>query len=412
MKYGLIGEHLGHSFSKLVHGELADYDYDLCEIKPEKLNEFLENKDFLGINVTIPYKEKVIPKLDTIDDAAVAIGAVNTIVNRAGKLSGYNTDFYGMSELIKHAGVEVKNKKAAILGSGGTSKTAFAVLNALGAREMLRVSRSAKDGAITYDDLYAEHRDIEIIINTTPSGMYPNNDDAPIVLSRFEKLCGVIDAIYNPLRTKLILSAKERGIAAEGGLYMLIAQAVRASEIFLGVTYPDGMTESVYDRMIRDKENIVLIGMPASGKSTVGAILAKELCRELIDTDALIVEREGMAISDIFAKHGEAYFRDVEAEVVREASKTGGKIISTGGGAILRRDSVRALSENGRIYFIDRPLSALVPTDSRPLSSDRTSIEKRYHERYDIYKASCDVIIDADCDAMNVAKKITENFKK
>lgn len=412
MKYGCIGEHLKHSFSKEIHNALADYEYEIREIERENLSSFAEKKDFLAINVTIPYKELIMPHMYYIDGHARSIGAVNTVVNRGGLLYGYNTDFYGMSMLIRHAGVEIEGKKVVILGTGGTSKTSLAVAEALGARKIIRVSRTAREDAISYEELYIHHTDADVIINTTPSGMFPNIFDAPVDISKFPTLSGVIDAVYNPLRTPLILAAKERGIAAEGGLYMLVAQAVRASEIFIDTKYDESETERVYEKIKREKENVVLVGMPASGKSTVGALLAKELSRPLIDTDKLVEEHAGMAIPEIFEKFGESRFRELESEALREASLKTGAIIATGGGAVLRSDNVAALRENGRIYFIDRPLSALIPTDDRPLSKTREAITARYNERYGIYSAVADVKIDAACDACGVAKRIIGDFNR
>ena len=406
MEYGLIGEKLGHSYSKEIHAYLANYDYELCEVGREEIDSFLKARNFKAINVTIPYKQTVIPYLHYVDEGAMAIGAVNTVVNRDGKLYGYNTDFFGMCALIEKIGVSLEGKKVIILGTGGTSKTAAAVARHLGAKEILRVSRSEGDDTVTYEKLYKEHIDAEYIINTTPVGMYPNTDGAPVDITKFEKLTGVCDAIYNPLRTELIVRARERGIAAEGGLYMLVAQAVRAAEIFIDTKFELDKISEIYDILKGRKENIVLIGMPASGKSTVGSLLAERLSRKFIDTDELIVERAGMEIPEIFSKHGEGYFRDLESEVISDVSKDTSLIIATGGGAILREENVRRLKKNGRLVFIDRPLDKLVPTDSRPLSSDRESITKRYNERYGIYSSVCDVHIDADTTAEEVAERI------
>ncbi len=417
MKYGCIGEHLKHSFSKEIHNSLADYDYEIREVEREALDVFLTERDFLAINVTIPYKELVIPHLYYTDEAAREIGAVNTVVNRDGRLYGYNTDFYGMNRLISHAGVKLEGKKVAILGTGGTSKTAAAVCRSLNAAEVLVVSRSKRetDGGfhcVDYSELYDSHSDTEVIINTTPVGMFPNIFSSPVDITKFPSLSGVIDAVYNPLRTPLISAARERGIPSEGGLYMLVAQAVRASEIFLGKTYKEEECGRVYKKLLSEKENIVLIGMPASGKSTVGRILAERLGRELIDTDEMIISETRMPISDIFSRFGEGHFRDLETEAVKKAAALTGRIIATGGGAILRRENTAALKENGRVCFIDRPLSSLIPTEDRPLSRDRASIEKRYSERIGIYRGSADVIIDADCTAERVADRILENFTK
>ena len=410
--YGCIGERLKHSFSKEIHNALADYDYRIIEVEREGLGEFASAADFAAINVTIPYKEMIMPYLYSIDGHAESIGAVNTVVNRDGKLYGYNTDFYGMSRLLLHAKVSVAGKKVLILGTGGTSKTAYAVVRAEGAREVVRVSRTGREDAVTYEEMYERHTDAQIVINTTPAGMFPSIFDKAIELDRFPSLVGVIDAVYNPLRTPMILEAKRRGIAAEGGLYMLVAQAVRASEIFIDTKYDERECERVYKRIVSEKENIVLIGMPASGKSTVGKILAKTLGRRVIDTDKLIAERAGKDIPTIFREDGEAKFRELEAEVIREVASETGVIIATGGGAVLRSENTDALRENGRIYFIDRPLERLMPTDNRPLSSTKEDIEKRYHERYKIYTEAADVRVWANCFPKAVAEKIMKDFKK
>ena len=405
MKYGLIGEKLGHSFSAEIHAHLGDYEYNLTEIPCEALDAFMTERDFLGINVTIPYKERVIPHLDYIDEAAKKIGAVNTVVNRGGRLYGYNTDFYGMSALIKHAGVTLAGRKVAILGTGGTSKTARSVAESQGAAKIITVSRRGGE-SVSYEALYSEHSDCEVIINTTPVGMFPSAFDKPVDPSRFPILTGVIDAVYNPVRTPLVRSAKALGIPAEGGLYMLVGQAVRASEIFLDMKYEDGRIDDIYTLLCRKKENIVLTGMPASGKSTVGAIIAKKLGRELIDTDAMVVSSTGMEIAEIFKKRGEAEFRRLETEAIRTASLKSSVVIATGGGAVLKKENIDALSANGRIYFIDRPPEALIPTDTRPLSSTREAIFQRYKERYPIYLSTADVQISADIPPECVAEKI------
>ncbi len=410
MEYGLIGEKLGHSFSKEIHSALADYEYELLELDKCELESFMRSGSFKAINVTIPYKEAVIPYLYSIDEAASAIGAVNTVVNESGKLYGYNTDFYGMCALIRHAGIDVKRKKLAILGSGGTSKTARAVAEHLGAQEIVRVSRTASDGAVNYEELYKNHLDTQIIINTTPVGMFPKLHSAPPAdISRFPELVGVIDAVYNPLRTELVLSARERGIPSEGGLYMLAAQGVRASEIFTGRKYDEDECERVYDGMVREKENIVLIGMPASGKSTVGRILSSECGLPFLDTDSIITERIGMSISEYFSRFGEGAFRDIESEVIRELSGKTSCVIATGGGAVLRDENVTNLKKNGRLFFIDRPPEKLVPTSDRPLSQDRAAIEKRYKERYSIYMKAADARIPAECSAETVAERIRKS---
>ena len=411
MKYGCIGEHLAHSFSREIHALIADYEYELLELSPNEVEPFMRAADFEAINVTIPYKETVIPFLDELDEGAKLIGAVNTVVKRDGALYGYNTDFYGMKALARRAGIVLCGKKVLILGTGGTSRTARAVAMSEGAKECIVVSRKTSSGTVSYADAVKKHKDAQIIINTTPVGMFPKIFGKPIELKGFHSLEGVIDAVYNPLRTPLIMKAREMGVPSEGGLYMLVAQAVRASEIFTDTRYPEGTVKAVYEKILRSKENIVLIGMPSSGKTTVGNILREKLGRILIDTDEVIVKNAGVSIPELFKEHGEAYFRDLESEAVKSTSDKTCSVIATGGGAVLRYENIRALMENGRIFFIDRPLSKLIPTGDRPLSSTVEAVKKRYSERYELYKSSCDVVIDADCTPDEVAEKICEEMK-
>lgn len=411
MQYGLIGQKLGHSFSKEIHEMLKSNPYTLIELEPEELDAFFKAKNFSAINVTIPYKTAVIPYLSHIDERAKEIGAVNTIVERDGELWGYNTDFYGLCALIKYAKITLQNKKVAILGTGGTSKTALAVANFLGAKEILLVSRREENGVITYQELTEAHTDVEVLINTTPVGMYPNTEAAPVDISRFSNLSGVIDAIYNPLRTQLVLDAKRRGIPAEGGLYMLVAQAVRASELFLGCTYEPDTAERIYLELFKNTENIVLSGMPGAGKSTVGKLLASQMERTFFDLDEEIVRASGRTIPEIFATDGEPAFRELETRVLREVlANQKGIVIATGGGAVLKDENIDLLHRNGKIYFIDRPLGELLPTEDRPLASSKEDICKRYEERYERYCATADYRIDADATAGEVAHRIRKEF--
>lgn len=412
MKYGLIGEHLKHSYSCEIHAQIADYEYELHEIPPSGLGGFLKKREFNAINVTIPYKQDVIPYLDEISDTAKRIGAVNTIVNRNGRLYGDNTDFAGMLALAKHIGVDMKGRKVLILGTGGASKTGHALAEYMGAQSVFYVSRSGKDGSITYEQAVTEHSDAQIIINATPVGMFPKQDGRPIDISAFPKLEGVIDAIYNPLRTKLIIDAQERGIPAEGGLYMLSAQAVHASAVFRNIPLDESLVDKAFKSVKNDKQSIVLIGMPSSGKTTVGRILAEKCGKQLADTDEYIVRRIGMPISDFFAKHGEAEFRKIEKETVAELSATGGRIIATGGGAVLDAENVRALKQNGVLVFLDRRPENLIATDDRPLASRRSALEKLYAERYDIYCAAAEMHIDANTTPEAEADAILKELAK
>lgn len=412
MKYGLIGEHLTHSYSCEIHAQIADYEYELHELAPSELGGFLTKREFNAINVTIPYKQDVIPYLDGISDTAKRIGAVNTIVNRGGKLYGDNTDFAGMLALAKHIGVDMKGKKVLILGTGGASKTGHALAEYMGAESVYYVSRSGKNGSITYEQAVSEHSDAQVIINATPVGMFPKQGGRPIDISAFPKLEGVLDAIYNPLRTNLILDAQERGIPAEGGLYMLSAQAVHAAAVFQDIPLDESLVDKAFKSVKNDKQNIVLIGMPSSGKTTVGRILAEKCGKELADTDEYIVKKIGMPIADFFAKHGEAEFRKIEKETVAGLASTGGKIIATGGGAVLDAENVRALKQNGVLVFLDRRPENLIATDDRPLASRRSALEKLYAERYDIYCAAAEVHIDANttpgAEADSILKELTK----
>lgn len=405
MEYAVIGEHLTHSFSKEIHNELADYSYIVREVEKECLSDFISAREYRGLNVTIPYKKDVIPLLDWIDETAVKIGAVNTIVNRDGRLMGYNTDFFGMSALIERTGVAIAGEKVLILGTGGTSVTANAVAHAMGAASVLRVSRSAGDGVITYEDMYAEHCDAGVIINTTPVGMYPNTNASPIDIDRFPQCHGVIDAIYNPMRSELVLSALARGIKASGGLYMLVAQAAQAAALFLDDDSMLSKIEDVYQTIRLSKENIVLIGMPGCGKSTVGKLLERELNRAFFDSDEEIVATVGCDIPTIFRESGEAVFRQYESQAIRRLADKTACIIATGGGAVLKPENVAALRKNGTLVLLDRPLEELMPTDDRPLSSDREMLAQRYHERMPIYRSCADVIVHGES-AENTAQTI------
>ena len=410
MQYGLIGEHLGHSYSVPIHKLISGEDYELREIAPADLGTFMTRKEFRAINVTIPYKQDVIPYLDEISDTAREIGAVNTIVNRDGRLYGTNTDAAGLQALIARVCPDIRGRKTLVLGTGGTSKTAVYTAKAMGAEPVIRVSRSAREDAVTYEEALQDHRDAEILINTTPCGMFPEAEDMPVDIAGFPALRGVVDVIYNPLRTKLVLAALRRGIPAEGGLYMLTAQAVRAAEEFRGIRYEEELTEKIYRRMARDKENIVLTGMPGSGKSAVSSILGARTGRDVIDTDRMIVEKAGMEITEIFRRYGEKHFRDLESEVIRKEAARAGVIISTGGGAILREENVDALRRNGRLVWLDRKPDDLVPTDDRPLADSREKMTALYAAREPIYRATADERIAVTGSAADTASEIESRW--
>ena len=412
MKYGCIGNPLAHSFSVDIHNKIGKYEYELHPLPPEELDGFMRRRDFLGINVTIPYKQAVIPYLDEIDDVAKNIGAVNTIVNKNGKLFGYNTDFFGMRSAILRMGGELSGKKVAVLGTGGTSRTAVAVASSLGAKEVFRVSRSGREGAITYEALYADCTDVDAIINTSPVGMFPNIYGVPAELDKLKNLTVVFDAVFNPLRTEFVLDARARGIKAEAGLYMLVSQGVAASEHFLGEKLPAGLADDVFSYVVSARENIVLIGMASSGKSTVGKILAERQGRKFYDTDKLIVERAGMDVAEIFDNYGEEKFREIEREVVSDIAKASGAVIATGGGTSLFPENVKKLRQNGKLYLLDRSPDLLTPTFDRPLARDVETMKRRYFERYDTYHAAADNVIKNDKTALDAVNEIERLHSK
>lgn len=410
MEYGCIGEHLVHSFSREIHGALAPYLYELKDIPMGTLDQFMTERSFKAINVTIPYKQDVIPYLKEVEPTAAMIGAVNTIVNRNGALYGYNTDFGGMCALIRRTGIDVKGKKVLILGTGGTSKTAMAVAQHLGAASVYRVSRSEKPGVLTYDSVKQSHLDAQILINTTPRGMFSREGGMSIDPRLFPQLSGAIDAVYNPLRTEFILQARKMEVPASGGLYMLVTQAVLASEIFLDTKYPEDVIEQVYRKIKANKENIVLTGMPGSGKTSIGTLLAQKLGRPYFDVDEKITEFTGMTPAQIITAQGEKAFRDIETETIRKLSPENGAVIATGGGAILRPENMDALRMNGRIFFLDRPVEQLIPTEDRPLSSTRDAILQRYNERYDLYVSTADAVIPNESTPEAAAELVERSF--
>ena len=411
MKYGLIGEKLGHSFSREIHEKLGRYAYELREIRKEELDAFMRARAFCGINVTIPYKTAVIPYLDELSDLAKAVGAVNTVVNRDGKLYGDNTDVWGLISLIRRLTPDLSGKTVLILGTGGTSRAALAAAKQLRAAKAVRVSRTGRDGALTYEEAYRDLSDADFLVNTTPVGMFPHAGESPIDLSRFPRLSGVVDAIYNPLLTRLLLDARALGIPAENGLYMLVSQAMRSAELFTGEPIGERVTEKIYAELLFEKRNIVLIGMPGSGKSTVGRLLAKQLGRPFRDTDEEIVARAGKPIPEIFRDEGEGAFRDLESAVVADLSQYGGAVIATGGGAILRQENLDALRQNGALVHLDRPLEDLIPTSDRPLANESEKLRALYAVRDPLYRAAADLTVPVRGTPENVTDTILEKLK-
>lgn len=411
MQFGLIGEKLGHSYSKEIHNLIADYGYELREVKREELGAFMTERAFSGINVTIPYKKSVMDYLDVISDDARKIGAVNTVVNRGGKLYGYNTDFYGLKALLIHNGVSVRNKKVLILGGGGTSDTAYNVVTGLNAKEAIKVSRTKKDGFVTYDEAARLHSDADVIINATPVGMYPDDDGVPVNIGLFPSLSAVIDAIYHPLRTNLVSDAENRGIKACGGLYMLVAQAVYAAALFENKKPDENLIDDVYGKILNDKRNIVLIGMPSSGKTTIGKALAARMGKRFADTDELIVGTTGKSIPEIFEEEGEKVFREIEKKVICDIAGNDGTVIATGGGVILDEKNVLALKRNGVIVYLDRKIDNLIATDSRPLSSNVDDLKKLYAKRKPLYEKYSEITIDDNDDVATVVRRAEEALK-
>lgn len=414
MKYGLLGEKLSHSFSPRIHEMLGNKEYSLFALPEEKLDSFLREGDFKGINVTIPYKQKVIPYLSSISDRARRIGAVNTVVRREdGSLSGFNTDYAGLKFMLTENGIDPAGKKVLILGSGGTSLTALAVVSDMGARQVVRVSRHGEDN---YENL-DRHHDSEIILNTTPVGMYPGNGRALIDLSDFPRAEAVADVIYNPFYTRLLLDARDRGLKHANGLIMLVAQAKAASDIFFGgeegeFTDSDrALIRDIHGRLYRELCNISLIGMPSSGKSSVGEALAKALGKEFTDLDEEIEKRVGKSIPEIFESEGEQGFRDIESSAAEEIGAERGKVIATGGGAVLRRENYYALKQNSIMILLKRDIEKL-SLDGRPLSKSREALREMYDERNPVYEARADITVFNNGELEDTLKAVKEELEK
>lgn len=406
MVYGLLGRTLRHSYSPQIHALLGDYEYRLFEVEPQDLEAFLKKREFGGINVTIPYKKDVLPYLSGISDNAKRIGAVNTIiVKEDGGLYGDNTDYDGFLRLVQKSGFQVKGKKALVLGTGGASLPISAVLSDLGAREVVFISRSGENN---YQNL-SRHADADFIVNTTPVGMYPNNLKAPLSLSEFPNLSGVLDIVYNPQKTKLILDAERLGIPAHSGLLMLVAQGKRAAELFLGHDIPDSETDRIFKKLSTEMQNIVLVGMPGCGKTTVGKALAEQLNRPFFDADEEILKRTGKSAEAWIEACGEAVFRQKETEVLESLCKQSGTVIATGGGAVTVPENADILRQNSIVFFLNRDVSTL-PVEGRPLSK-ATALSEMYEVRLPLYRGVCDYEIAADDGVDAVVRRILEDLQ-
>lgn len=405
MKCCLIGESLGHSYSKLIHDKAGLYSYDLKELKKSELEAFVKSRAYDGYNVTIPYKQAIIPFLDELDATARVAQAVNTVCLRKGKAVGYNTDILGMRYMLDRSGISLTGKNVMILGSGGTGKTAYALAEMMKAASVTVVSRR---GEVNYSNCY-ENSDVQIVINTTPVGMYPYTDISIFDPAKFPHLEAVADVIYNPLRTRLIIDAAKCGVKTATGLSMLVAQAKYSMDLFMGRRYDDHLIHKIYDPLLRRVTNIVLIGMPGSGKSSIGKAIARREGKKFIDLDAVVSQNAGMSIPEIFASSGEAAFRALERKAVEEMSKENGAVISTGGGVVLNQANYYSLKQNGRIYFIDRDNDCLA-TRGRPLSQNSTAIEEMGKKRLPLYREFADVTIKNDGDFFVCVDKIKEDF--
>lgn len=401
MKYGLIGGKLGHSFSKEIHSLLGNEEYELRPLAQEAFDTFMRARDFYGINVTVPYKKAVIPYLDEISPEAAHIGAVNTVVNRNGKLYGYNTDLHGFESLCRTAGIEMGGKKVVIFGSGGTCLTTSEAARRAGAREIAVISRR---GESNYGNL-EKHADADVVINTTPVGMFPDCFVSPAQLDGFQKLTGVADVIYNPLETELIRQARGRGIPCGNGLRMLVSQAVFADALFFGKELDETICEAIYRKIVSERRSIALTGMSGSGKTTLGGETARLLGREFVDVDALITERSGMPIPEIFQKYGESHFRQLEKQTVAELSAKTGIVIATGGGTVMDEENYNALRKNCMVVLLKRDVEKL-EISGRPMTPDRAALAALYEKRRPFYEARCDACVVNDGTPGEAAAKI------
>ncbi len=402
MRCGLLGQKLGHSYSPYIHNFLGNYTYELFEIQPDELSDFLQNGDFSGLNVTIPYKKAVISFCHELSPVAAKTGAVNTIIRRKdGTLFGHNTDYFGFSSMLAQSGLSIKGKKVLVLGSGGASATVSSVLKDAGA-QVIFISRTGDNNYQNLD----RHQDASVIVNTTPVGMYPSNGDSPLNLDAFPSLEGVLDLIYNPARTALLMEAETRGIVAKNGLFMLVAQAAESAQWFTNTKISMDRIANIHSKLQAQMANIILIGMPGCGKTTIGKKLAEALGRKFVDSDELIEKTHKMSASNIIKNFGEKKFRQIETETLKRVSINSGIIIATGGGCVTQPENYNILHQNGTIYFLNRNLNALA-TEDRPLSQCN-HLEDLYCERKQLYKDFSDYTIDNNQDIRSTVEAIME----
>ena len=407
MKFGLLGRTLGHSFSPRIHSALGNTNYELFEREPSQLQEFFADPELQGINITIPYKVNALEACDIVDPRAERIGCVNTMVRKDGKWHGYNTDYDGFVFTLQHAGIDVSGKECIILGDGASSATVHVALEDLGAKNIVHLSRKT---APFYGDAPNYYETAQIIINCTPIGMYPHNPANLIDITQFSKLEGVVDLIYNPRRTILLLQAEMMEIPHCDGLPFLVAQGVEAANHFQGESFGTKEIEQILRDMRREKENIILIGMPGVGKTTVGKALGEEMGRTCVDVDHEL-EKEIGDISTYITEQGEAAFREKEAEMIAKFGTQTGLIISTGGGCVTVPKNFAHLRQNGRIYQLTQPVENL-STSGRVLSSGGIErLRELEATRTPMYESFAQCIVEHNRNAPETVATILEDFE-
>ncbi len=397
---GLLGHPLGHSFSPVIFSHLGE-EYKLYDVEKEGAEAIIKSGNFVGLNVTVPHKKTAFESVDFLDRTAAMCGAVNTVILRGGLTYGYNTDFFGMKAMLEYYGIDVKNKVVAIFGRGGTAGMAKVLMEHLGAKSVTMLGRTDTP----------DYENTEIIVNATPVGMFPNCDNAICDVNDFKKLSGVVDAVYNPLRTRLVYRAKKAGIPACNGLYMLVAQAVKSYDIFFNKTTPREKIDEIFRQILWEQSNLVIVGMPSSGKTVIGQYIAASAKKRFVDVDAEIVRKAGMSIPEIFDKKGEDFFRDLEQSVIAELSNGRGLLIATGGGSVIRKENRDALAQNGFVVFLQRDTD-LLETAGRPLSKDKETIKKLFIERLPYYKEVADFEVENNGDIESCKQKIISAVEK